>query len=71
MRGAGAGAIFDNDRLSPFLREPLRDGAGDSVGAAARRVRDDDFDGPVRIVLRLAAAATGQNADEAEAVQNM
>ncbi len=44
----GAGAVLDDDGLTPEGPEALRDDAGDGVGCAAGREGDDDPHRPAR-----------------------
>ncbi len=53
---AGAGAVLDDDRLPPFLRQEIGDDARHGVGGAAGRERHDDLHGAGRIILRGDAA---------------
>ncbi len=48
----GAAAVVDDDRLAELRRQRLDDDARNDVGAAARRIRDDELDRPGGIVLR-------------------
>ena len=50
---AGAGAVFDHDRLAEFLLHSLRQDAADNVGAAAGPEGDDDADRCLRPFLAL------------------
>ena len=43
-----AGPVFDHDRLSPALAEPIGEQPRADVGAAARTEREDEFDRPRR-----------------------
>src|SRR5262245_12969428 len=45
---AGAGAVFDDDRLAPALTQGPSDHARRDVGRAAGRKRHDDADRPLR-----------------------
>ncbi len=44
----GTGAVFYYHRLLPHDGQPLRQHAGQEVGAAGGRTRHDQLDGPVR-----------------------
>jgi hypothetical protein len=48
----GPRAVLNDDRLSPFARQPFADKARNGVGGPAGGERYDDFDGAIRIVLR-------------------
>ena len=49
---AGARAAFDQNRLAEPCLQVLPDRSGQCVRRAARRERIDDFDRPVRVILR-------------------
>src|SRR5436309_15481391 len=51
-RRAAAADVFDNEVLLQLVRQRLREYACDLVGRSARRVRNDDSDGVVRVGLR-------------------
>jgi hypothetical protein len=58
-----AGAVLDDERLTEFCGQPLRDQPRDDVGRASRRGGDDDADGTSRIGFgarcRRASQSTG------------
>jgi hypothetical protein len=53
----GSGAIFDDDGLAPFARQPFTDNARHGVGGAAGRKRHDDAHGMVREAVGFGLAA--------------
>jgi hypothetical protein len=50
---SAAWPVLDYDLLADRARQLLGDNAADDVGAAARHLRGDEPDGPVRPGLRL------------------
>src|SRR4030095_12958923 len=49
---AAAALVLNDDVLPPFLRQPLRDGAGQHVGQRAGRRGHHDRHGAARVGLR-------------------
>ena len=50
---AGSAAVLDDDRLSEHRRERIDDDARDDIGAAGRRIGNDEADRLVGIILRV------------------
>ena len=81
---AGTGAVVDHHGLTQRLSEALGEQARHHIGRGAGAVRQDHFDGPVRIIARLrpgsgrgagqrshacaSESETGDNRDEAPAI---
>ncbi len=62
-RAAGAGDIFDHQRLAERDAHPLAEIADDGVGRPAGRERHDHRDRPVRIILRRRASDAAASAN--------
>ena len=72
---AGAAAIIDEDLLAEFFAELVGDDAPDHVVAAARRERNDQANGPCRIILRDSGGRKPhrrqQEPDRARSIRNL
>ena len=47
-----SGAVLDDDRLAPFARQPVSNKSRDRIGRPAGGKRHNDFNRPIRIILR-------------------
>jgi len=65
-RGAGAGAVVDDDLLAEILRQPGTEGSREHVGDSPGREPDHEADGFVRIRLCPSVCAENRESEDGE-----